>query len=609
MDRPQLDAFGISDHYFDIFGARRETPEATRHSLRASMGAEPSGGEPPVRVVRRGEAVHGLCGELSLESGGNVRLDGAALPPDLPLGYHRLQPPDAAPLELIVAPPRCWLPDELRSWGWAAQLYALRSSRSWGMGDLGDLRSLAGYARQLGAELLLINPLPAVAPIPEQQASPYYPSSRCFRNPLYLRVEDVPGAAALGEELSSLAAAGRALNAQDLIDHRAVYQLKMQALDGLFAHFSGDARFERFCEEQGELLAGFARYCVLAERHGADWRRWPEELRRPGNEASKRAAAGPRQRFFQWLQWLLDEQVASASEDILLIHDLPIGVDPGGADAWLWQDVMALDVSVGAPPDRYSADGQCWGLPPFIPHKLRAAGFEPFARTLRATLRHSEGLRIDHVMGLFRLFWIPCGRSAADGAYVYYPADDLLAITALESQRAGAVIVGEDLGTVEPGTREKLAAHAILSYRVLWFEQRPPADYPELALAAVTTHDLPTIAGLWSGSELDEQRALGLRVDEAEDQRVRAHLGEVSGVDERAPIAEVIEATYRALGHAPSRLLTATLEDAAGALRRPNVPATNDDQRPNWRVPLPMTLEELMQSPLPRRIAEALARR
>jgi len=288
-----------------------------------------------------------------------------------------------------------------------------------------------------------------------------------------------------------------------------------------------------------------------------------------------------------------------------VIQDLPIGVDADGADAWAWQDMLALGMSVGAPPDAFSPHGQDWGLPPLIPHRLRGARYEPFIQTIRAALRHAGGLRIDHVMGLFRLFWIPRGMTAADGAFVRYPVDDLLAIVALESHRARAFVVGEDLGTVEGGVRERLAAQRVLSYRLFWFESEPPARYPELALAAVTTHDLPTIAGLWTGTDLEAQRALGWHPNEGGFQWMRARLREFAGVDDSAAVPEVIERTYRLLAGSPCAVVTATLEDALAVPERPNLPGTTTE-RPNWSLALPAPLEELERHPLPRAIAGAL---
>ena len=289
------------------------------------------------------------------------------------------------------------------------------------------------------------------------------------------------------------------------------------------------------------------------------------------------------------------------------LQDLPIGMDPGGADAWEWQDLLATDMVVGAPPDAFNADGQDWQLPPFVPARLRAAAYGPFIETIRAALRHAGGLRIDHVMGLFRLWWIPNGQHPRNGWYVRYPADDLLGIVALESHRAGAFIVGEDLGTVEPGVRERLAPRRMLSCRLLWFEDRPPAEYPELSMASVTTHDLPTIAGLWSGADEAAQRAIGLTVGD-EMCRLRDRLRGMLGVDGQTPAAEVIEAAYRRLAEAPSRIITATLEDAQAVPERPNMPGTIA-QWPNWSLALPQDIETMVEAELPRRIAGALGKK
>ncbi len=613
---PPADAWGIAAGYRDNLGVWHDTTPQTRAALRAAMGVDgprdASAGPHPARVVPAGHPLP-LAGpaEVVLEDGTGLRV-ARTLPSDLPLGYHALRPLDGgAPCRLVVVPDRCHLPPGLRTWGWAVQLYAARSRGSWGLGDLADLRRLADWsAGELGAGLLLVNPLGAPTPAPPVEPSPYLPSSRRYRSPLYLRVEEVPGAAAAGADLERLAAAGRALAAARRIDRDAVLRLKMEALELAWRHFPGDPAFDRYCAEHGTPLVEFATFCALAERHGRDWRRWPAEHARPDAPAvaAFRAAHAPRVRFHQWLQWLLDGQLARASARLPIVHDLPIGVDPGGADAWAWQDVLATGATVGAPPDLFNARGQDWGLPPFVPQRLAAAGYEPFVQTIRATLRHAGGLRIDHVMGLFRLWWIPRGGSPAEGAYVRYPADDLLGIVALESVRARALVVGEDLGTVEPGTRERLARAAILSYRVLWFESEPPARFPAGALAAVTTHDLPTVVGLWTGADLRAQRELGLRPNEEATAAVRARLGRMLGVGEGATGEEVVERTYRLLAEAPSAVLTATLEDACAVAERPNMPGTLAEW-PNWSLALPLPLEELEKQPLPRAIARDLGRR
>jgi 4-alpha-glucanotransferase len=318
-------------------------------------------------------------------------------------------------------------------------------------------------------------------------------------------------------------------------------------------------------------------------------------------------AQGDRIRFHQWLQWLLDAQLARAAALVPVMQDLPIGFDASSADAWAWQDVVAEGVSVGAPPDEFNTQGQNWGLPPFIPSRLRRAGFRPFIETIRGTLRHAGGLRIDHVMGLFRLFWIPEGMGASGGAYVRNDADALLGIIALESQRAGAIVVGEDLGTVDERLRQQLQDANVLSYRLLWFEKDDPRRYPAKALAAITTHDLPTIVGLLNDSDLQAQRELGLKPNEEGTREMADRVRRLTRTTGRTPLAEVVRRTHATLARAPSTVLTATLDDAALADKRPNMPGTVD-QWPNWSLPLPQTLERLQRSPLARDIARVLGR-
>ncbi|MGA2258958.1 MAG: 4-alpha-glucanotransferase, partial [Thermoguttaceae bacterium] len=478
-----------------------------------------------------------------------------------------------------------------------------------------DLKRLTEWSAGLGAGMMLINPLGPPAPVVPQGASPYYPTTRRFRNPLYLRIEDVPGAEWLGPQLAQLAAEARSLNALPRLDRDQVFHLKQQALraiwgqgTAIWGEGTGDGEFTAFRREQGVSLERFSTFCALAEDFGPDWRKWPEECRRADSAAVARFAAehSGEVGYHAWLQWLLDRQLSEASRAIPILQDLPVGMDPGGADAWEWQDLLAKEMVIGAPPDAFNAIGQDWQLPPFVPAKLRAAAYEPFIQTIRATLRHAGGLRIDHVMGLFRLWWIPNGQHPQQGWYVRYPADDLLGIVALESHRAGAFVVGEDLGNVEPGVRERLALRGMLSYRLLWFEPRPPAEYPELSMASVTTHDLPTIAGLWSGADEAAQRSIGLAVGN-EMRQLRDHLRELVGLESDAPVAEVIERAYRRLAQAPSRIITATLEDAQAMVDRPNMPGTTV-QWPNWSLVLPQDIETMVEAELPRRIAAALGR-
>lgn len=606
--------WGVQERWDDAKGTPHDVGPETVARVLAAMGTDGEGSPPPgpTLFVRPGRPIPlGGPADLTTEAGEVIRIEGS-LPGELPFGYHSLVDlDDGRTTHVVVSPGKCPLPPKAPTWGWAVQLYAARSTQSWGMGDLADLSRLGRWsARDLGAGLVLVNPLHAAHPTLPQSTSPYFPSSRRFRNPLYLRVEDVAGADEL-PNFDALAAAGRALNDERHIDRDAVFRLKMQALDALWAAFAGDPAFDEWREAQGGALGDYAAFCVLAEEHGADWRQWPDDARHPDGAAGaevRRAQYG-RWRFHQWLQWLVDRQLQAASAEIDVMHDLAVGVDPAGADGWLWQDHLALDMAVGAPPDEFSSQGQSWGLPPFDPWRLRTAGYQPFIETIRATLGHAGGLRIDHVMGLFRLWWVPRdAASSADGAYVRYPAEDLLDIVALECHRAGAYAVGEDLGTVEDHVRTELAARGVLSYRLVWFEERPPSEYPEQALAAVTTHDLPTIAGLWTGSDLADQKRIGSEPNEQGTQDLRDRLQDVAGVAADAPVDDVVTATYEALSNAPCMLLTAGLDDALGVQERPNMPGTLDEW-PNWRIALPMPLEEIEADPRPQAVAAALDRR
>jgi 4-alpha-glucanotransferase len=611
------DRFGIDDSYHDARGVKHDLSRATRAALQAAMGVEPETAAPAldepdaVRVLLPGgdRALDGAA-DLVLEDGSSRPLDGA-LPQELPFGYHRLYPRGGGETLLVVSPGRCHLPDDLRAWGFAAQLYAARSRSSWGIGDLADLARLARWTRSLGGDVLMVNPLTAPTPVTPIEPSPYYPSSRRYRNPLFLCIEELPGWAGLPADVRErLTNAGTALNGDRHIDRDAIFRIKQEALEALFAGFHGEEGFEWFCAGEGQALTDFATYAALAERHGKDWRRWPAGCGRPDGAdiAGFRASEAARIRFHAWTQWLIDGQLARASRDIAVIHDLPIGLDIAGADAWCWQDLMARDVSVGAPADEFNANGQDWGLTPFIPGRLRAAHYRPFIETIRAMLRHAGGLRIDHVMGLFRLFWIPRALGAKGGAYVRTRADELLAIVALESLRAQAFIIGEDLGTVEAGVRERLAEQRMLSYRLAYFEPAPPRDFPELALSSVTTHDLPTIAGLWTGADLTALKGIGLDPNEDGTRSLRDKLRTLGDLEEDASAETAIVATHRALAQAPSRILLATLDDAVAVPERPNVPGTVREW-PNWSLALPQPLEEIETMDLPRQLAAVLARR
>jgi 4-alpha-glucanotransferase len=603
-------------------------PETRRYERNGSStaGFDGAASQRGVLVVRPGAPEHlaGRC-QVELEDGTDLgELD--ELPPHLPLGLHWLRPVDGSPdTTLIVSPGRCHLPPDLRAWGAAMQVPTTRSAAGWGIGDLADVRTVAAWLADQGATVLGLSPLHAPTPVLPISRSPYYPSSRRWKSPLLLRIDEVPGAAnspevrALGDQARGnrsrsepLEAIGAAcgthrletaatgpIASRGLVDRDRVWALQREALQILWRGRSdrtSDA-LARWREEQGPALETWARYCALAEVHGPRWSQWPAELRHPDSPAVAEAVAplADEVAFHAWLQQLVEQQLAAANVgDVRLIQDLAIGVDPDGADAWSLQDLLALDMNVGAPPDDFAPDGQGWGLPPFVPWRLRDAGYRPLAELLRASMAPGGGLRVDHVMGLSRLFWIPNGASPADGTYVRFAGRELLDVVALESARAEAIVVGEDLGTVEPAFREELQHTAVLSTRLVWFEDDPPASYPHEALAMVTTHDLPTIAGVWTGADDDELEALGRSAPVESRAEVTRRLDARIDLPRSAPVGEVVDAVHRALSASPAAVTLATLEDLCEVEQRPNVPGTTDDERPNWSIPLPKTVEELV---------------
>jgi 4-alpha-glucanotransferase len=600
--------------YVDAFGVRRAVVSEAVAAVRRAMGIEVGGSDAqawdPVRVAQAGAPVDPPA-EIVLEDGTALGVV-HRLPRDLPHGYHRLLRAGGEQL-LLVGPRRCHLPPGHRAWAWALQLYATRSRRSWGIGDLADLRTLAEWSAEVGAEALVVNPIGAPNAAPDPDPSPYYPSSRRFRDPLMLAVEEMPGASDLGDALSDLAAMARALNVERIIDRRRVQALKVEALERIWSsgaprRASSARELEAYRAEGGAALNGWATFAMLSERFGPGWRSWPEPYRDPASAAVDRAAHDHADRvaFHVWIQFALEAQLRAAAARTRLISDLPIGFDPGGFDAWAWQRELAEEASIGAPPDRFNAIGQDWGLPPFIPHRLRASGHRPFIETIRSAMRHAGGLRIDHVLGLFRLWWVPPDTDPSGGAYVRYPSDELLTILAIESERSGAIVIGEDLGTVEGGVRRALAARSVLSTRLLYFERRPPARYPRLSLAAVTTHDLPTLAGVWTGSDLDDQRSAGLRPDRRGISLLRNRVRRAADLAPEADLHEAVLAAHSALATSPSVLVSASLDDALGVRERPNMPGTVNAQRPNWSIALPRPIEEVVRDRFVRQLARRM---
>ena len=492
---------------------------------------------------------------------------------------------------------RCSPPPE-RAWGWAIQLYAARSKDSWGIGDLADLRRFGRWARSAGAAVVQISPLGAQPPTKPYQACPYYSSSRRFRNTTYLRVEEIDGADLVAAELAPLRARGRALNSQRLIDHDAVFAIKSQALELIFRAAPKPRGLAAWQRKQGRALIDFATFDALAEVHGAAWRSWPASLRSPRAKGVEhaRATLAERVAFHQWAQFHVHRQLARAAREITLIADVPVGFASDGFDAWRWQNTLAPGMRVGAPPDYFFPDGQDWGMPPFDPWKLQVSHFEAFIDAMRATTAHAKGLRLDHVMSLFRLFWISEGSGAAAGAYVRYPSGPLLAVLAAESRRSGSFVIGEDLGLVEPSVKTSLEQVGALGYRLLWFETEPSDSWPQQSVAAIGTHDLPTVAGIWRRTEPDQRQ-----------HHLRSRLVEATGLPDDSDAVDVAVAAYQRLAMSRSCLVLASLEDALAVDERPNVPGTTTEW-PNWRLALPVSLEEIELAEGPARIADVMAR-
>ena len=573
------------------------------------------------------------------------------LPADLPLGYHRvhLRSRDAeTSAALIVTPDWLGLPEQLgarRAWGLAAQLYSVRSEQSWGVGDLADLTDLAVWsASRHGADYLLVNPLHAATPTIPMEPSPYLPTSRRFFNPLYIRVESIPEFAGLSKRgrLRRLRAdvqqhAGRL----DAIDRDSAWTAKREALKLLYRAPRSAGRelaYAAFREREGRPLDEFAIWCALSEKYGGDWHSWPNFLQHPSaigvaRFAEKHAEAVD---FHRWLQWQIDEQLAAAQSQALragmslgIMHDLAVGVHPNGADAWALQDVLALGVTAGAPPDEFNQLGQDWSQPPWRPDRLDEQEYRPFRALIRAVLRHAGGVRIDHIIGLFRLWWIPEGAPPTEGTYVRYDHEAMIGIVALEAHRAGALVVGEDLGTVEPWVRDYLLLRGLLGTSILWFEldrdgsggPLPAERWREYCLSSVTTHDLPPTAGYLAGDHVRLRESLGLLTrpvaeelasDRAELAAWMAELRRVGLLGERDDDPEqIVLALYRYLGRTPSRLLGVALTDAVGDRRTQNQPGTTDEY-PNWRVPLtgpdgrPVMLEDVFTDRRAAALAEAV---
>lgn len=642
---------------------------------------------PPCLVVRQGQEVqvpvhlpHGtqLRVEIEFENGGVQALeqldiwveprfiDGQlvgratfALPAGLPLGWHQV----VAHLEvggthrsaLAVTPDRLELPlaDNERWWGTMVQLYSVPSARSWGMGDFADLADLARIMGQNGANFLLVNPLHACEPWVPITPSPYLPTSRRFLSALYIRPEAIAEYAYLppaeAEEVRRAALRAKqsaggdnASEQAQIIDRNQSWRHKREALGRIFQVPRSAARqgaFADFVARGGQALQDFALWCAIYEGQGSA--PWPPDLQVIGTAEVERVRAEFKEQieFHCWLQWVAREQLQQAQAAargagmrLGLMNDLAVGVNPAGADVWTAPQAFARNVAVGAPPDMYNQQGQNWAQPPLRPDYLAESAYQPLRQIIGTALESSGALRIDHIMGLFRLWWIPTGASPLEGTYVRYDHEAMVGVLLLEAHRAGAVVIGEDLGTVEPWVREYLAWRGVLGTSVLWFEKDgagnflPPASFRRLCLATVNTHDLPPTLGYLHGHHLEVQAELGilpLPLDQAR-QHLSAEIGQISArleemgmlqleqaADEAQVEAELIAGLHRYIGQCPSALLGVSLVDMVGDKRMQNQPGT-DNEYPNWRMPLAdaqgrrLYVEDLVDNPQLGRLAQVM---
>ncbi|TDF81549.1 4-alpha-glucanotransferase [Pseudomonas sp. H9] len=570
----------------------------------------------------------------------------SALPPGLPLGYHQVEIGGQC-FTLAVAPARCFsLNDALstptpRCWGISAQLYSLRRTGDGGFGDCLALEQLARSAAERGADALAISPLHAMFASDTQRYSPYSPSSRLWLNSVYASPAALLGerAVRMAIETLGLEQTLQQLEDQPLIDWPEAATARYQLLQCLYEDFiDGDhplrVDFDSYRTQAGHPLEQHCRFEVLQEQAHAqgltpDWRQWPSAWHNPDSpEVAAFAIEHQSQiQFHAFCQWLIERSLQRAQDAarsngmaIGLIADLAVGTDGAGSQAWSRQDELLAELNVGAPPDILNRSGQNWGICAFSPEGLRRNGYRAFIELLRANFAHAGGLRIDHVMGLQRLWLIPRGKHASEGAYLHYPLDDLLRLLCLESVRHRTIVLGEDLGTVPEGLREKLAERAILGMRVLQFEQEPPGhfkailDWPDNALATSSTHDLPPLAGWLQGRDIDWNQRLSL-IDEATERhwrnvrhQEREGLRQAlhSNYGEHADSDQLIDACIRYLGHTRAPLVMVPLEDLLGVDEQPNLPGTVDSH-PNWRRRFAQPAVQLLDDPDAARRLELLA--
>jgi 4-alpha-glucanotransferase len=622
---------GIQTEFFDGQGRRHATDAA---ALKIIIDAMPVrvprrflGG--PV-VVRSGEitrtelsdaATFPLHWNIALDSkvvaAGTAHQRSVEWPADLGVGSYRLHVTDASHFSeqapFIVAPPKAFHGDFDRSWILAVQLYSVRSARNWGMGDFTDLAQLIELAAGLGAGGIGLNPLHALFDDRPSDCSPYSPNSRLFLNALYIDVEQLPefSADGLSEDADNLLR----LRASDVVDYAAVAALKWRALRSAFEAFKAGAKpsrraaFARFRALRGTMLSRFACFEVLRHRFNQPWWEWPAEWQQPDDAKTPALQAGPdgpEIEFVEFVQWCADQQLRSCRKlaarrgmQVGLYLDVAVGVQADGFDAWNEQVAISRHLAVGAPPDPLNTAGQNWGLAGFNAAGLEVQDFEPFRDMLKASMRYAGAIRLDHVLGLKRLYLVPHGFAANNGAYVQMPFEALLAATAQESVANRCVVIGEDLGTVPEGFREQLASWGIWSYLVMMFERDPHGSFQGLdhyapnALVTFNTHDLPTFAGWRTCGDLELKRSLGIDPGETDESRKQAIAMLSDALRRHAIDNDNLYAVAHFLSRTRSRLLALSLEDLLNVADQPNIPGTVDEH-PNWRQRLPVAIDGII---------------
>jgi len=629
-------------------------------------------------IVQEGQAGPGLSAvEVRFLNGQRRVFVQIPAPQGLSLGYYQLTiraqglVAEVGTMRIIVAPRQCYIPPSIeanqRLWGLALQLYSLSSNRNWGCGDFTDLGRVVEWAwKGLGAGVIGLNPLHALRNTTPYHISPYSPYSRLYLNEIYIDIDRLPEFYDSEEAQHQFHAPEFQATLQTLresrrVNYDAIATAKRTMLDLAYREFLKDAYsgeepnlqpmtsraylFERYIQSEGVPLELYATFQALEEERrliqstSATWHEWPKEFMTPGPSVREFAKQHRKRiRFFQYIQWVASEQlneIQRTAEQLAmpigLYHDVALGADRNGAEAWVYQSVLALEADCGAPPDAFAPEGQNWGLPPINPHALRASGYELMIRLLRNNFRSGGAVRLDHVMAFCRLFWIPRGRPASEGTYVQYPFEDLLAILALESTRSKTLVIGEDLGTVPDWVREQLAKARLLSYRVFYFERhadgamKSPGNYPAQSLAVVTTHDLPTLTGFWSGEDLHVRSGLGAFPDDAArrqawEERRRDKASILSALQREgllpnavtedlatapAMTTELCQAIHLYLARTPSCIMLVNLEDGLGELSQTNLPGTVDSH-PNWTRKYAARVDEVLCDERVRQLGTAL---